>query len=87
MAGIVAGNLAVTLGATGGIYIAGGIVPRLGQYFIDSEFTLWLFKKGRFSEFVKDMPVSIVQRGEPALYGTYTCLQKHYDLFGFTAVR
>lgn len=85
--GIVAGNLAVTLGATGGIYIAGGIVPRLGQFFIDSEFTYWLFKKGRFSGFVKDMPVSIVRSGEPALYGTYTCLQKHYDLFGFTAVR
>jgi glucokinase len=85
--GIVAGNLAVTLGATGGIYIAGGIVPRLGDFFTDSEFSAWLFKKGRFSEFVRDMPVVIVRSGEPALYGTHTCLQSHYDLFGYTAVR
>ncbi len=85
--GIVAGNLAVTLGATGGIFIAGGIVPRLGDFFMKSQFTHWLFKKGRFSQFVKDMPVSLVKSGEPALYGTYTCLQQHYDLFGFTAVR
>ncbi len=83
--GIISGNLAVTLGATGGIYIAGGIVPRLGEYFTKSPFKHWLFNKGRFSEFVEDMPVALVQSGEPALYGTYTCLQKHYDLFGFTA--
>lgn len=85
--GIVAGNLAVTLGSTGGIYIAGGIVPRLGDFFTQSEFMYWLTKKGRFQEFVEQMPVAVVQSGEPALYGTYTCLQKHYDLFGFTAVK
>ena len=85
--GIVAGNLALTLGSTGGIVIAGGIVPKLGDFFTQSDFNYWLCKKGRFSEFLKDMPVSVVQSGEPALYGTYTCLQKHYDLFGFTATK
>jgi len=85
--GIVAGNLAVTLGSTGGIYLAGGIIPRLGPFFTESEFGYWLHKKGRFSGFVEDMPVHVVVSGEPALYGTYTCLQKYYDLFGFTATR
>jgi glucokinase len=85
--GVISGNLAVTLGATGGIYIAGGIVPRLGDYFLNSSFRHWLFNKGRFEVFVEEMPVTLVQSGEPALYGTYTCLQKHYDLFGFTATR
>lgn len=85
--GIVAGNLAVTLGSTGGVYLAGGIVPRLERFFTDSEFLFWLRKKGRFSGWVEDMPVRLIRQGEPALYGTYTCLQKHYDLFGFTAVR
>jgi glucokinase len=33
MLGTVAGNLAVTLGAQGGVYIGGGIVPRLGERF------------------------------------------------------
>ncbi len=36
MLGTVAGNLALTLGARGGVFIAGGIVPRLGQYFVNS---------------------------------------------------
>ena len=36
--GVIAGNLAVTLGSSGGIYIAGGIVPHLGDYFGNSEF-------------------------------------------------
>ncbi len=82
--GVIASDLAVTLGSTGGIYIAGGIAPRLGNYFLESEFTYWLQNKGRFSEFVKDMPVWLVNGGEPALYGSYTCLQKDYDSFGFT---
>lgn len=82
--GVIAGDLAVTLGSTGGIYIAGGIVPQLGNYFLESEFKYWLQNKGRFSEFVKDMPVWMVNSGEPALYGSYTCLQEDYDLFGFT---
>ena len=82
--GVIAGDLAVTLGATGGIYIAGGIVPQLGEYFLKSKFTHWLQNKGRFTEFVQDMPVWVVNGGEPALYGSYTCLQKDYDGFGFT---
>ena len=82
--GVIAGDLAVTLGSTGGIYIAGGIVPRLGQYFLASKFKYWLHNKGRFSEFVQDMPVWLVNGGEPALYGSYTCLQKDYDGFGYT---
>jgi glucokinase len=37
MLGTVAGNLALTLGARSGIYVAGGIVPRLGAFFAQSE--------------------------------------------------
>ena len=38
MLGTVAGNLVLTLGAQGGVYIAGGIVPRLGVRFAESGF-------------------------------------------------
>src|SRR5262249_22255946 len=38
MLGIVAGNIALTLGARGGVYIAGGIVPRLGTVFLNMPF-------------------------------------------------
>lgn len=83
--GIVTGDLAVTLGSTGGIYIAGGIVPSLGDYFTRSEFLHWLHHKGRFSAFVEQMPVWVVTGGEPALYGAYDSLQPYYDSFGYTA--
>src|SRR5207302_9614802 len=38
MLGTMAGNLALTLGARGGVYIGGGIVPKLGRTFVDSPF-------------------------------------------------
>jgi len=82
--GIVAGDLAVTLGSSGGIYIAGGIVPHLGDYFINSDFLYWLHYKGRFSEFVKEMPVWLVTGGEPALFGAYQSLRPSYDNYGYT---
>ena len=82
--GVVAGDLAVTLGSSGGIYIAGGIVPHLGDYFTSSDFLYWLHYKGRFSEFVKEMPVWLVTGGEPALLGAYQSLKPGYDNFGYT---
>ena len=82
--GIVAGDLAVTLGSSGGIYIAGGIVPHLGEYFINSDFLYWLHYKGRFSEFVKDMPVWLVTGNEPALFGAHQSLEPFYDNLGYT---
>lgn len=82
--GVIAGDLAVTLGSTGGVYLAGGIVPRLGDFFLESGFIASLQNKGRFSEFVSEMPVRLVMGGDPALHGCYTCLSSHYDGFGFT---
>ena len=82
--GVVASDLAVTLGSSGGIYIAGGIVPSLGQYFTQSDFLHWLHYKGRFSDFVKEMPVWLVTGGEPALFGAYQSLKSYYDNYGYT---
>jgi len=48
MLGTVAGNLALTLGARGGVYIAGGIVPKLGTAFAESGFRTRFEAKGRF---------------------------------------
>lgn len=80
--GVVSGDLALTLGSTGGIYIAGGIVPKLGDFFVRSDFLANLHNKGRFSEFVAEMPVNLVTGGEPALYGAYNSLASHYDQLG-----
>ncbi len=60
MLGTVAANLAVTLGATGGVYIGGGVVPRLGDYFAGSPFRARFESKGRFSAFTARIPTFIL---------------------------
>jgi glucokinase len=67
--GTVAANLAVTLGARGGVYIGGGIVPRLGATFANSPFRRRFEDKGRFSGYVAAMPVYVIHAPYPALIG------------------
>ncbi|QYF92599.1 glucokinase [Massilia sp. PAMC28688] len=77
MLGTVAANLAVTLGATGGIYIGGGVVPRLGPYFASSPFRARFEKKGRFSSFTARIPTMLIIAPNPALLGAAAILNDH----------
>lgn len=73
--GDVAGNLALTLGARSGIYIAGGIVPQLGHWFAQSSFRERFESKGRFSEYLRAIPTYVVQaKISPALIGASRAL-------------
>jgi glucokinase len=67
--GTIAGNLALTLGAFGGMYVGGGIVPRLGDYFTRSEFRQRFESKGRYREYLAPMPVYVIRSAAPAFYG------------------
>lgn len=68
--GVLAGNLALTLGAGGGIYIAGGIVPQLGEdYFRASRFRASYLAKGRFSDYVARIPTFVITHPYPGLEG------------------
>jgi glucokinase len=69
MLGTVAGNLALTLGAEGGIYIAGGIVPKLGPRFARSDFRLRFEAKGRLQPYLAAIPVYVIRHPDPALFG------------------
>lgn len=69
MLGTIAGNLALTLGARGGIYIAGGIVPRLGARFAASDFRARFEAKGRFRDYLTAVPTYVITRQAPALLG------------------
>jgi glucokinase len=60
MLGSVAGDLALTLGARGGVYVAGGIVPRLGDYFAQSPFRARFEAKGRFAAYLAAIPTYVV---------------------------
>lgn len=73
--GSVAGNLALTLGARGGVYIGGGIVPRLGDWFDQSPFRQRFEAKGRFSGFLQPIPVWVITSAQsPALLGAARAL-------------
>lgn len=69
MLGTLAGNIALTLGARGGVYIAGGIVPRLGDAFITSGFRHAFEKKGRFTGYLAAIPVFVILSKHPAFIG------------------
>jgi glucokinase len=74
MLGTVASNLAVTFGAMGGIYIGGGIVPRLGEYFDRSPFRERFEQKGRFSEYVQAIPTYVITAEHATFMGASTVL-------------
>ena len=74
MLGTAAGNLAMTLGARGGIYIGGGIVPRLGEFFTRSAFRTRFELKGRFSGYLAAIPTWVITAANPALRGAAAAL-------------
>jgi glucokinase len=69
MLGTVAGDLALTLGATGGIYIAGGILLRFKDAFAASGFRERFESKGRFKNFLARIPTHLILEESPALLG------------------
>jgi len=79
MLGTAAANLAVTLGARGGIYIGGGIVPRLGDWFADSPFRARFEHKGRFSGFTANIATRVITAPYPALLGAAALLDQHLN--------
>jgi glucokinase len=70
------GNLALTVKAFGGVYIAGGIVPRFIEYVKDSEFRARFDAKGRFSKLIETIPVYVVTEEQPGLIGCAAYLQQ-----------
>ncbi len=73
--GTAAGNLAITLGARGGVYIGGGIVPRLGDFFDRSAFRARFEAKGRFSDYLAAIPTWVITANNPALRGAAAALE------------
>ncbi|MFI8416750.1 glucokinase [Serratia sp. NPDC078593] len=63
------GNLALNLGTFGGVYIAGGIVPRFMAFFMASGFRAAFEDKGRFKDYVQDIPVFMIAHAQPGLLG------------------
>jgi len=67
--GAAAANVALTMGATGGVYIAGGIVPRWGGLFEAARFRTRFEDRGKISGYIKPIPTFLVTAPDPALKG------------------
>lgn len=67
--GSFAGNVALTVGARGGVYIGGGIVPKLGKLFSESPFRERFEAKGRFRPYLESIPTPVLTAPDVALLG------------------
>jgi glucokinase len=74
--GTFSGNIAVTLGALGGIYIGGGIVLKLGELFHKSPFRERFEAKGRFQQYLSGIPTYIITAEYPAFLGVSAILSE-----------
>lgn len=72
-----AGNVALTLGARGGVYIGGGIVPRLSDRFFASRFRERFEAKGRFQPYLAAIPTALIIDTLAALGGAALALEQH----------
>jgi glucokinase len=73
--GAAAGDLALTVGARGGVYVAGGVCLRLASLFDRAAFRRRFVDKGRMRSFLEPIPTWLVLRGDTGLIGA-----AHYRL-------
>jgi glucokinase len=67
--GAFAGNIALTFGARGGVYIAGGIAPRIVEFMARSEFRLRFEAKGRFRPYLETIPSNVIMHSAATFLG------------------
>ena len=72
--GIVASDGCLTLGATGGCFVAGGVIPKLGTHFRREIFLDRFKAKGRFHQYLSHIPIKILLDSEAGLYGLQRAL-------------
>jgi glucokinase len=72
--GSFAGSLALTFGAKGGVYIAGGISPRILKFLRESEFRSRFEAKGRFRSYLEAIPSYVIVHPAAAFVGLQSLL-------------
>lgn len=71
--GCCAGNLALTSGAQGGVYIAGGIAPKITDFLAVSPLRRRFEEKGPMSDYMQAIPIYVVEDESPGLIGALAC--------------
>jgi glucokinase len=73
--GSVTGDMALMFGATGGVYVGGGIVPSIVDYLARSDFRRRFESKGRLSAYVSQVATKVIVRPNPAFVGLVALAQ------------
>jgi glucokinase len=74
--GSVAGDLALTFGARGGVFISGGMAPKMADRLASGEFRRRFEAKGRMSDFMAAIPTTLIQHPYAALVGAARALKR-----------
>jgi len=74
--GSVAGDLVLTLGALGGAYIGGGVIPKMGHRFDREHFVERFLAKGRYRSYMEPVPVYLVVNTDIAHLGLAALIQQ-----------
>lgn len=74
--GRVAGNNVLTVGGRGGVFIAGGVIPRFVDFFMQSGFNRALAEKGLMKDYFNGVPVWLVTAEYPGLMGAGVALDQ-----------
>lgn len=80
--GAQAGNLALTVGATGGVYIGGGIAPQIIAKLEDGSFLRAFRAKGRLSDFVNALPVHVIVNPNVGMLGAAHAAARRPEIQG-----
>ena len=76
MLGTFAGSVALTFGARGGVYVMGGIVPKILGTFTQSSFRERFEFRGRYRSYLSEIPTFVVTRPSPAFLGLSTLFRE-----------
>jgi glucokinase len=76
MLGTFAGNAALSFGARGGVFIAGGIAPRIVDYLIGSELRTRFDAKGRFRAYMEAIPLNVIVHPDYAFIGLKSLVER-----------
>ena len=74
--GSLAGNVALTFGARGGVYVAGGIAPRIVDFIAQSKFRQRFEAKGRLKTYVETIPSHVIMHPAAAFIGLKAMAQR-----------
>ncbi|NRA19465.1 MAG: glucokinase [Oceanospirillaceae bacterium] len=73
--GAVTGDLVLAQGARGGVYLCGGIPPRIREFLLQSNFRIAMADKGRFKQYLSQVPVWLCDAKYPGLLGAAAALK------------